>query len=108
MSPRQARLAELGPGVDITKYVGGGVVAFSARSRGVRWAQHLDLSTEWTSFRAHVYGAPTLADLDGDGRLEVIVGTSMVGLCGVWGHRALSRYESLPSRPCPPQDRSGG
>ena len=54
------------------------MVAFSARSRGVKWAVHLDLSTEWTSFRAHVYSAPTLADLDGDGRLEVIVGTSMV------------------------------
>lgn len=39
--------------------------------------QHLDLSTDYTSFKAYAYSAPTLADVDGDGKLEVILGTSM-------------------------------
>ncbi len=43
-------------------------------------AQHLDLSTDYTSFKAYAYSAPTLADIDGDGKLEVILGTSMVSL----------------------------
>ena len=44
------------------------------------WNQHLDLSTALTDFQAYAYSAPTLVDLDRDGKLEVILGTSMVGL----------------------------
>lgn len=40
--------------------------------------QHLDLSSDYTSFKAYAYSEPTLADIDGDGKLEVILGTSMV------------------------------
>lgn len=38
---------------------------------------HLDLSTDSTQFRAYAYSSPTVADLDGDGKLEIIVGTSV-------------------------------
>ena len=38
---------------------------------------HLDLTTDETTFKALIHSAPTVADLDGDGRAEVIVGTSL-------------------------------
>jgi outer membrane protein assembly factor BamB len=58
----------------------GGVVAFSlsgGRLYSPLWSAHLDLTTDTTPFRAYVYSPPTLADADGDGRLDVILGTSV-------------------------------
>eukprot|EP00884_Botryococcus_braunii_P005749 jgi/Botrbrau1/15175/Bobra.0149s0040.1 len=71
------RRKELGKDVDISKYVASGVVVFSLRTRGIKWSQHLDLSTDHTQYRAFAYSSPTLVDLDRDGRLEIILGTSM-------------------------------
>ena len=62
---------------DPGKYVASGVVVFDLHTRGVKWSTHLDLSTRYTRYKAEVHSTPTLADLDRDGRLEVIVGTSM-------------------------------
>ena len=53
-------------------------MVFNLQTRSIKWQLHLDLSTDTTAFRAHIYSNPTLADLDGDGKLEIIVGTSMV------------------------------
>ena len=75
----QEHRLELSKDIDMTKYVAGAVVVFDIPLRQVKWVQHLDLSTESTQFRAYIYSAPVLADLDSDGKLEVIVGTSMVG-----------------------------
>lgn len=58
--------------------MGSGVVAFDLRTRTVKWSTHLDLSTDSTTFRAYVYSPPTLADVDRDGKLEVVIGTSVV------------------------------
>jgi hypothetical protein len=38
---------------------------------------HLDLTTDKTRFKALIYSTPTCADLDGDGRQEIIFGTSL-------------------------------
>ena len=62
---------------DPGKYLASGIVAFDLHTRGIKWSQHLDLSTRYTRYKAAVYSTPTLADLDKDGLLEVIVGTSM-------------------------------
>ena len=78
LHPLQAHRKELGPDIDISKYVAGGLVVFNLQTRSIKWQLHLDLSTDTTAFRAHIYSNPTLADLDGDGKLEIIVGTSMV------------------------------
>jgi hypothetical protein len=75
---RQARALELDSGIDMSKYVGGAIVVFDLRLRRVKWQQHLDLSTDSTDYRAYIYSAPVLADLDRDGKLEIIVGTSAV------------------------------
>lgn len=73
-------------GLQLEKYVAGAVVVYNMQSGGVeRWRTHLDLSTDTTAFRAYMYSSPTVADLDGDGNLEIIVGTSMVGDDGLLG-----------------------
>ncbi|GBF89817.1 hypothetical protein Rsub_02521 [Raphidocelis subcapitata] len=82
--PAHAR--ELGD-TDKSKYLGGGVVAFDLHTRAIKWAQHLDLTTDSTAFKAHMFSAPTLADIDRDGKLEIIVGTSVgfVYVLDCWG-----------------------
>lgn len=75
---RQAHVKELPDGLDTSKYIASGLVAFDLRTRIVKWSTHLDLSTDSTTFRAYAYSAPTLADIDRDGKLEVIAGTSVV------------------------------
>lgn len=55
----------------------GGVLAVDPLSGSVKWSVHLDLTTERTKLRAYIYSAVTVADLDGDGAVEVAVGTSM-------------------------------
>ena len=47
------------------------------------WTVHLDLTTDHTNFKALIHGDPVVADLNGDGRNEVIIGTSL-GLFMYW------------------------
>ncbi|EIE24136.1 integrin alpha N-terminal domain-containing protein [Coccomyxa subellipsoidea C-169] len=68
---------ELGEDVDVSKYVAGGIVVFNSRTRTIKWQQHLDLSTDRTAFKAYIQASPTLADINGDGKLEIIIGTNM-------------------------------
>lgn len=77
-------------GLDLSKYVASGVVVFDLRTRSIKWSTHLDMSTDSTLFRAYAYSAPTLADLDGDGKLNVILGTS-VGFLYVLDHRGVAK-----------------
>jgi hypothetical protein len=87
--------AAVGLGGDVGDYVASGVVVYDLRSRVVRWSQHLDLSTARTRFQARALASPVLADIDGDGRLEVIVGTSMGFLYVLSG----ATGEALPGWP---------
>lgn len=77
---RQGHKKLLPEDIDIGQYVAGGIVVFNLRSRNLRWQTHLDLSTDHTQFLAYIYSAPTLVDLNRDGKMEIIVGTSMVSL----------------------------
>ena len=73
-----AKLARIGIIVDKDDYVAGGVLAVDPiKGMTVKWSVHLDLTTEKTKLRAYIYSPVTVVDLDGDGELEVIVGTSM-------------------------------
>lgn len=69
--------AAVGKDGDPGKYLASGVVVYDLHTRGIKWNQHLDLSTRYTRYKAEIHSIPTLADVDNDGRLEVIVGTSM-------------------------------
>lgn len=57
--------------------VTGGVVVYDLRTKLIKWTQHLDLTTDSTTYKAHIFAPPTLVDLDGDGRLEIVIGTSV-------------------------------
>ncbi|KAK4418972.1 protein DEFECTIVE IN EXINE FORMATION 1 [Sesamum alatum] len=86
-------LKELG-GIDIGKYVAGGIVVFNLETKQVKWTAQLDLSTDTGDFRAYIYSSPTVADLDGDGNLDILVGTSF-GLFYVLDHKGKTR-EKFP------------
>lgn len=86
-------LKELG-GIDIGKYVGGGIVVFNLDTKQVKWSAELDLSTDTGNFRGYIYSSPTVVDLDGDGNLDILVGTSY-GLFYVLDHKGKVR-EKFP------------
>lgn len=69
--------AAVGKDGDPGKYLASGIVVYDLHTRGIKWNQHLDLSTRYTRYKAEIHSIPTLADIDNDGRLEIIVGTSM-------------------------------
>lgn len=81
-------------GIDIGKYVAGGIVVFNLDTKQVKWSTQLDLSTENGKFRAYIYSSPTVVDLDGDGNLDILVGTSY-GLLYVLDHKGKVR-ENFP------------
>ncbi|CAH9081889.1 unnamed protein product [Cuscuta epithymum] len=86
-------LKELG-GIEIGKYVAGGIVVFDLDTKQVKWSTQLDLSTDTGTFRAHIYSSPTVVDLDGDGNLDILIGTSY-GLFYVLDHKGKVR-EKFP------------
>ncbi len=61
----------------LSNYLGTGLVVFDLGRMTLRWSVHLDLSTDAASFKAYAYSPPAAADADGDGQLEVFVGTSV-------------------------------
>ncbi|GER36585.1 defective in exine formation [Striga asiatica] len=86
-------MKELG-GIDIGKYIAGGIVVFNLDTKQVKWSVQLDLSTDNANFRAYMYSSPSVVDLDGDGNLDILVGTSF-GLFYILDHRGKVR-EKFP------------
>nr|CAD1822120.1 unnamed protein product [Ananas comosus var. bracteatus] len=85
----QEHRKELG-GIDIEKYVASGIVVFNLDTKQVKWTADLDLSIDSGNFRAYIYSSPTVVDLDGDGNMDILVGTSF-GLFYVLDHRGRVR-----------------
>jgi outer membrane protein assembly factor BamB len=68
-------------GVDPQLFLATGVVVYTHdqifNDWTIKWKAHLDLTTANASRKAYALSPPTLADLDGDGMLEIVVGTSV-------------------------------
>ena len=62
----------------------------------MKWVKELDLSTDNANFRAYIYSSPTVVDLDGDGYLDILVGTSF-GLFYAMDHRGKTSCNFLLS-----------
>lgn len=62
---------------DPENYLAGGLVCWDLRIQEWSWTVHLDLTTDKSKFKALIYASPTVVDLDGDGRSEVLIGTSL-------------------------------
>lgn len=77
-------MKELG-NIDIGKYLASSIVVFDLDTKQVKWTAELDLSTDKGNYRAYIYSSPTVADLDGDGYMDILVGTSY-GLVYVLDH----------------------
>lgn len=86
-------LKDLG-GIDIGKYVAGAIVVINLDTKQIKWTADLDLSTDTEKFRAYIYSSPTVVDLDGDGYLDILVGTTF-GLFYVLDHHGKVR-EKFP------------
>ncbi|XP_031485619.1 protein DEFECTIVE IN EXINE FORMATION 1 [Nymphaea colorata] len=71
----QEHLSELG-NLDITKYVAASIVVFDLDTKQIKWTTELDLSTDTSSYRSYIYSSPSVIDLDGDGNMDILVGTS--------------------------------
>ena len=81
--------------IDLRRYVASGVVVFDVQRRSIKWSQHLDLTSDYTQYKAYAYSSPTLADVNGDGVLEVVLGTS-VGFLYVLDGRSGDALEGWP------------
>ncbi|KAF3606654.1 hypothetical protein DY000_02051114 [Brassica cretica] len=86
-------LKELGS-IDIKNYIASSIVVFNLETKQVKWVKELDLSTDNSNFRAYMYSSPTVVDLDGDGYMDILVGTSF-GLFYAMDHRGNIR-EKFP------------
>lgn len=69
----------------------GSIVVFNLDTKQVKWTAELDLSTDTGDFRAFIYSSPTVIDLDGDGYMDILVGTSF-GLFYVLDHKGKPLY----------------
>ncbi|KAK3148888.1 hypothetical protein QOZ80_3AG0210060 [Eleusine coracana subsp. coracana] len=86
-NPEHAKELE---GIDIEKYVASSILVFTLDTRQVKWTAELDLSTDNGTFRAHAFSSPTVVDLDGDGNMDILIGTAY-GLVYVIDHHGKVR-----------------
>eukprot|EP01114_Cavostelium_apophysatum_P007935 TRINITY_DN2015_c0_g1_i4.p1 TRINITY_DN2015_c0_g1~~TRINITY_DN2015_c0_g1_i4.p1 ORF type:complete len:619 (-),score=171.94 TRINITY_DN2015_c0_g1_i4:75-1931(-) len=70
-----ANIKKIAIDVEISKYIGSGIVVFDLLTRKIKWTAHLDLTTARANFASYVYSSPTVVDLDADGTLEILIST---------------------------------
>ena len=63
--------------VDLSKYIACGIAIFDSNSQKPKKIIPLDLTIERTDYRAYLVSSPTIFDVDEDGFLDIVVGTSV-------------------------------
>jgi len=77
ITSKPGRVAKYPTNTDFSKYIACGVVAFSMKKEQIIWISPLELTTDASAYMARIYASPTIVDLDNDGKLDIIVGTSV-------------------------------
>src|SRR3546814_40954 len=78
-------------GVDPAMYVAGGIGSWDFEIEDWAWLVHLDMTTTKTQYQAFIYASPVVVDLEGNGEVEVIVGTALGLLYVLDGRSGLTR-----------------
>lgn len=78
--------------VEINSYIASALVCWDMANQEWSWTVHLDLTTTKSQFQGLMFASPTIADLDGDGRLEVISGTALGMLYVIDGQSGFVRH----------------
>ena len=81
--------------IDVEKYVAGGIIVWNIDTQRLLFNLPLDLTRDDTQYRGHIYVSPTVADIDRDGYLEIVVGTG-VGFIYVIDHNGKLRLNGFP------------
>lgn len=89
ITSKPKRVAKYPIDTDFTKYVTCGIVAFSMKREQIMWISPLELTTDASNFQARIYSSPTVVDLDNDGKLDIIVGTSVGSVYVLGGEEGL-------------------
>ena len=92
ITSKPKRVAKYPLDTDFTKYVSCGVVVFSMKREQIEWISPLELTTDASQYIARIFSTPTVADLDNDGKLDIVVGTGVgsvyvLGQDGLWNPR---------------------
>jgi outer membrane protein assembly factor BamB len=85
-----SRLSEMPVDVNLRNYVASSVIAFELETLHVKWYTPFELTTEASSHKGYAYAPPTVVDLDGDGKLDIIAPTAF-GAVHVLDHHGLQR-----------------
>ena len=81
--------------LDRSNFVVGGLAVYDLLTKRWVWTRRLDITTAVAQRQAHIYSSPAVADLDGDGALDIVVGTSL-GLLYVLNGADGSLRENFP------------
>lgn len=64
-------------GADDSKYASSGVVCFNLPNGTLKWHTPLDLSFADRAYSPYIYESPSVGDIEGDGNVEILVGTGL-------------------------------
>jgi len=52
------------------------LVVFDLSKKDIKFTVNMDLTTDYSQYRGYIHGAPTVVDIDDDGKLDIIVATA--------------------------------
>jgi hypothetical protein len=99
-------MARLPLDIDMSKYVASGIAVFDLTTMDIKWIksnpiymiinshffwEDFDVTSSSSMYAGYLYSQPTVIDLNGDGKLEIIVGTG-VGFIYLLEHDGIIKF----------------